>query len=119
MPKSVEFTNLEQAVALSYLKGKAVVIKPKSTNYGLGITIFQQAVKNREDFAKAVEIAFREDKEVMVEDYLVGTEYRFFVLGVICLLLFWGNCLTCFTLLFFGGALTLTSFIKLVEGGLK
>lgn len=57
------------------------MIKPKSTNYGLGITIFQQGVQNREDFAKALEIAFREDKEVMVEDYLVGTEYRFFVLG--------------------------------------
>lgn len=47
----------------------------------MGITIFQQGVNNREDFAKAVEIAFREDKEIMVEDYLVGTEYRFFVLG--------------------------------------
>ncbi|QLB16967.1 bifunctional glutamate--cysteine ligase/glutathione synthetase [Mannheimia varigena] len=82
VPKSVEFTTLEEAVAHHPLfEGKAVVIKPKSTNYGLGITIFQQAVKNREDFAKAVEIAFREDKEVMVEDYLVGTEYRFFVLG--------------------------------------
>ncbi|AHG78920.1 Glutathione biosynthesis bifunctional protein gshAB [Mannheimia varigena USDA-ARS-USMARC-1388] len=82
VPKSVEFTTLEEAVAhYPLFEGKAVVIKPKSTNYGLGITIFQQAVKNREDFAKAVEIAFREDKEVMVEDYLVGTEYRFFVLG--------------------------------------
>ncbi|QIM67227.1 bifunctional glutamate--cysteine ligase/glutathione synthetase [Mannheimia granulomatis] len=82
VPKSVEFTTIEQAIAhYPLFEGKAVVIKPKSTNYGLGITIFQQAVKNREDFAKAIEIAFREDKEVMVEDYLIGTEYRFFVLG--------------------------------------
>lgn len=82
VPKSVEFTRLEEAVAhYPLFEGKAVVIKPKSTNYGLGITIFQQGVNNREDFAKAIEIAFREDKEVMVEDYLVGTEYRFFVLG--------------------------------------
>lgn len=82
VPQSVEFTSLEQAVA-SYplFEGRAVVIKPKSTNYGLGISIFQQGVHNRDDFAKAVEIAFREDKEIMVEDYLVGTEYRFFVLG--------------------------------------
>lgn len=82
VPQSVEFTSLEQAVA-SYplFVGRAVVIKPKSTNYGLGISIFQQGVHNRDDFAKAVEIAFREDKEIMVEDYLVGTEYRFFVLG--------------------------------------
>ena len=82
VPQSVEFTSLEQAVA-SYplFEGRAVVIKPKSTNYGLGISIFQQGVHNSDDFAKAVEIAFREDKEIMVEDYLVGTEYRFFVLG--------------------------------------
>ncbi|MDG2940965.1 bifunctional glutamate--cysteine ligase GshA/glutathione synthetase GshB [Exercitatus varius] len=82
VPKSLEFTAIEQAVA-SYglFEGRPVVIKPKSTNYGLGITIFQQGVHDREDFAKAVEIAFREDKEIMVEDYLSGTEYRFFVLG--------------------------------------
>ena len=82
VPQSVEFTSLEQAVA-SYplFEGRAVVIKPKSTNYGLGISIFQQGGHNRDDFAKAVEIAFREDKEIMVEDYLVGTEYRFFVLS--------------------------------------
>ncbi|WP_439238599.1 bifunctional glutamate--cysteine ligase GshA/glutathione synthetase GshB [Lonepinella sp. BR2919] len=82
VPQSLEFTSLEQAVA-SYplFEHRAVVIKPKSTNYGLGITIFQQGVQNPDDFAKAVEIAFREDQEIMVEDYLKGTEYRFFVLG--------------------------------------
>ncbi|MFD1805339.1 bifunctional glutamate--cysteine ligase GshA/glutathione synthetase GshB [Pasteurella oralis] len=82
VPQSREFTSVEQAVAnYALFEHRAVVIKPKSTNYGLGITIFQQGVQNREDFAKAVEIAFREDKEIMIEDYLVGTEYRFFVLG--------------------------------------
>ena len=82
VPKSVEFTQLNQAIEhYPLFEGKAVVIKPKSTNYGLGITIFQQGVNDKEDFAQALEIAFREDKEVMVEDYLVGTEYRFFVLG--------------------------------------
>ncbi|WP_455648230.1 bifunctional glutamate--cysteine ligase GshA/glutathione synthetase GshB [Lonepinella koalarum] len=82
VPQSLEFTSLEQAVAsYALFENRAVVIKPKSTNYGLGITIFQQGVQNPDDFAKALEIAFREDKEVMVEDYLVGTEYRFFVLG--------------------------------------
>ncbi|WP_075319963.1 bifunctional glutamate--cysteine ligase GshA/glutathione synthetase GshB [Histophilus somni] len=82
VPQSQEFTSVKQAIAgYSLFEKRAVVIKPKSTNYGLGITIFQQGVNNREDFAKAVEIAFREDKEIMVEDYLVGTEYRFFVLG--------------------------------------
>ncbi len=82
VPQSVEFTSLEQAVAsFPLFENKAIVIKPKSTNFGLGISIFQQGLKDKNDFAKALEIAFREDKEVMVEDYLQGTEYRFFVLG--------------------------------------
>lgn len=82
VPKSLEFTSQDQAIAsYSLFENRPVVIKPKSTNYGLGISIFQQGVTNPEDFAKAVEYAFREDKEIMVEDYLVGTEYRFFVLG--------------------------------------
>src|SRR5699024_8040626 len=82
VPQSLEFRNVEDAVrAYPLFEHRAVVIKPKSTNFGLGITIFKQGVENREDFRQAVEIAFREDKEVMIEDYLVGTEYRFFVLG--------------------------------------
>ena len=82
VPQSMEFNDAQTAVEnFPLFEGRAVVIKPKSTNFGLGITIFQQGVQNREDFAKAVEIAFREDKEIMVEDYLIGTEYRFFVLG--------------------------------------
>lgn len=82
VPQSIEFTDVKSAVEnFPLFEKRAVVIKPKSTNFGLGISIFQQGVTNREDFAKAVEIAFREDKEIMVEDYLQGTEYRFFVLG--------------------------------------
>ena len=82
VPQSIEFTDVKSAVEnFPLFENRAVVIKPKSTNFGLGISIFQQGVTDREDFAKAVEIAFREDKEIMVEDYLLGTEYRFFVLG--------------------------------------
>lgn len=82
VPQSIEFTDVKSAVEnFPLFENRAVVIKPKSTNFGLGISIFQQGVTNRDDFAKAVEIAFREDKEIMVEDYLLGTEYRFFVLG--------------------------------------
>ena len=82
VPQSIEFTDVKSAIEnFPLFENRAVVIKPKSTNFGLGISIFQQGVTDRDDFAKAVEIAFREDKEIMVEDYLLGTEYRFFVLG--------------------------------------
>ena len=82
VPQSIEFTDVKSAVEnFPLFENRAIVIKPKSTNFGVGISIFQQGVTDRDDFAKAVEIAFREDKEIMVEDYLQGTEYRFFVLG--------------------------------------
>lgn len=82
VPDSVEFTDPEVAKAsFPLFVDKPMVIKPKSTNFGLGISIFQDGVKDKEDFAKAIDIAFREDKSVMVENYLSGTEYRFFVIG--------------------------------------
>ncbi len=82
VPASLEFTQAETAKqSYPLFAQKAVVIKPKSTNFGLGISIFQKGVQNAEDFAKAVDIAFKEDNAIMVEDYLEGTEYRFFVIG--------------------------------------
>ncbi len=82
VPASVEFQSAEQAKAsFAQFANKAMVIKPKSTNFGLGISIFQNGVKDDNDFATAIDLAFKEDKTVMVEDYLTGTEYRFFVIG--------------------------------------
>lgn len=82
VPASVEFQDLNEAIAnYPLFVNKAIVIKPKSTNFGLGISIFQHGLTDKNDFAKALEIAFREDTTVMVEDYLTGTEYRFFVIG--------------------------------------
>ena len=33
------------------------------------------------DYQKALEIAFKEDIDVLVEEYFAGTEYRFFVIN--------------------------------------
>ncbi|AIL32623.1 bifunctional glutamate--cysteine ligase GshA/glutathione synthetase GshB [Basilea psittacipulmonis] len=82
VPKSTQYLTLEQAIAdFALYEHKAIVIKPKSTNFGLGITIFRQGPQNFEDFVQAVKIAFKEDKEIMIEAFIPGTEYRFFVLG--------------------------------------
>lgn len=82
VPKSHVFTDLTEACnAYPLFAKKAVVIKPKSTNFGLGISIFQQGVESEADFTQALTLAFKEDHAVMVEDYLQGTEYRFFVVG--------------------------------------
>ncbi|MDG6126905.1 bifunctional glutamate--cysteine ligase GshA/glutathione synthetase GshB [Lactococcus formosensis] len=79
-PQGQEFSDLETAqAAFPLFETTSIVVKPKSTNYGLGISIFKQPA-TQEQFYKALEIAFQEDKEVLVERFVSGTEYRFFVL---------------------------------------
>lgn len=62
------------------VEGKQFVVKPKSTNYGVGITVFKQAA-SQEAYEEAIDIAFKEDSAVLVEAFAHGTEYRFFVLN--------------------------------------
>ena len=80
VPAGEEFTDMASALAAfeAYAAG-GFVVKPKSTNFGLGISIFKEAA-SREDYQKALEIAFAEDRAVLVEEFFPGTEYRFFVL---------------------------------------
>ncbi len=59
--------------------GRPVVVKPKSTNYGLGISILDTG-GSVEDIQKAVDIAFEYDNTVLVEEFLKGQEYRFLVI---------------------------------------
>ncbi|WP_080146216.1 bifunctional glutamate--cysteine ligase GshA/glutathione synthetase GshB [Marinilactibacillus piezotolerans] len=81
IPEGEEFQSVDEAMAAFELfKNQEIVVKPKSTNYGLGISVFKQAPK-AEDFKEALDIAFKEDQSVLVEEYAAGTEYRFFVLN--------------------------------------
>lgn len=57
-----------------------IVIKPKSTNFGLGITIFAGDF-SQEDYQKAFEMAFEHDQTVLLEEFITGKEYRFLVMG--------------------------------------
>lgn len=84
IPAGNEFTN--KFAALDYyrhIQDKAIVVKPKSTNFGLGISIFQEPA-SLEDYETALDIAFSEDSAVLVEEFITGTEYRFFVLDGKC-----------------------------------
>ena len=84
VPAGAEFSTLEEGIAYyPFIKDKPIVVKPKSTNFGLGISIFQ-APANRDSYQKALEIAFSEDSSVLVEEFIAGTEYRFFVLDRKC-----------------------------------
>ena len=84
VPAGAEFTTLEEGI-LYYplIKERQIVVKPKSTNFGLGISIFQEPA-SLEAYRKALEIAFSEDTAVLVEEFIAGTEYRFFVLDGQC-----------------------------------
>ena len=84
VPAGAEFSTLEEGIAYySLIKDKSIVIKPKSTNFGLGISIFQEPT-NLDSYQKALEIAFSEDSSVLVKEFIAGTEYRFFVLDGKC-----------------------------------
>ena len=81
VPDSGEYHSAAAALRdYSIFAGKGIVVKPKTTNYGLGISIFKDGA-TFENYEKAVRIAFEEDEDILVEDFLSGTEYRFFVIG--------------------------------------
>lgn len=81
VPRGGEYADPAAALAdFPRYAGQAVVVKPKSTNYGLGISVFKEPPA-AEDYETAVAIAFAEDDAILVEEFMAGTEYRFFVLA--------------------------------------
>lgn len=81
VPGGSEFSSFEEAMEYYAIASKqSIVIKPKSTNYGIGITIFKQK-PSKEDYKEALHFAFKEDDSILVEEYIEGAEYRFFVLN--------------------------------------
>ena len=80
VPIGDEFDSFEKAEFTydKYAK-KPFVVKPKSTNYGLGISIFKEGA-SLVDYTEALTIAFKEDTSILIEEFIPGTEYRFFVL---------------------------------------
>ncbi len=81
VPKGEEFQTIEKALrSYDLFSSKSFVVKPKTTNYGLGISIFKEGA-NYEDYQKALKLAFKEDSSVLIEEFINGTEYRFFVLN--------------------------------------
>ncbi len=80
-PKGSEYTNAEKAKAdFAYFKGNPVVIKPNQTNFGIGITILKENY-DESVFNRAVDIAFDNDNTILIEEFIAGKEFRFFVIG--------------------------------------
>lgn len=80
VPKGEVFEDIELAKnSYNIFKNKEIVIKPKSTNFGLGISIFK-TIFSKEDFEKAIDIAFNEDRSILIEEFIKGKEFRFLVI---------------------------------------
>jgi glutamate--cysteine ligase len=60
--------------------GQGLVIKPKSTNFGKGITVFKNS-PSMVDYQTAIQEALQYDSSVLVEIFIPGKEYRFLVIG--------------------------------------
>lgn len=81
VPKGEDFQTTEHALrSYNLFSTKPFVVKPKTTNFGLGISIFKEGA-NYEDYQKAITLAFKEDSSILIEEFMKGTEYRFFVLN--------------------------------------
>lgn len=80
VPMGENYDSLEEAMKFyDKFENKKIVIKPKSTNFGIGISIFKDGF-NKDDFRRALEIAFDNDNTVLVEEFIEGKEYRFLVI---------------------------------------
>lgn len=81
VPDGRVYRDLDSALAdYGTYRNNPIVIKPKSTNFGLGITIFAGDF-SLEDYQKAFEMAFEHDQTVLLEEFMTGKEYRFLVMG--------------------------------------
>ena len=57
----------------------ALVVKPASTNYGTGISIMRPGSDGM--YRTAVARAFKHDDSILVEEFIEGKEYRFFIIS--------------------------------------
>ena len=81
VPKGLEYTSAEAAKTDFLIhQGKAIVIKPNQTNFGLGITILKEN-EVEETYQRAVDIAFEHDSTILIEEFIAGKEFRIFVIG--------------------------------------
>ena len=63
---------------------RSLVVKPRNTNYGTGITVFAKSA-SKAQIMNAVDYAFKFDENVLIEQYVKGMEYRFLVVNGKCL----------------------------------
>ncbi len=75
--KGGSFTDFNEALHFANDFNGGFVVKPNNTNFGLGISIFAQGMDS--NLEEALKIAFSYDKQILIEEYFAGTEYRFLI----------------------------------------
>jgi len=80
VPTGYRIDGIEEGLGLyEQIRTQAMVVKPVSTNFGVGITMFDEAF-TYEAYMRALEVAFAEDDVVLIECFAKGKEYRFLVI---------------------------------------
>lgn len=80
VPRGQKYTNAETAKSDYFrFQGMPVVIKPNQTNFGTGVTILKENIDEL-TFQRAIDIAFEHDSTVLIEEFIAGKEYRFFLI---------------------------------------
>ncbi|MCW7471274.1 bifunctional glutamate--cysteine ligase GshA/glutathione synthetase GshB [Leptospira kanakyensis] len=81
VPVGRNYSNLETALAdYTFFLDKKKVIKPVTTNFGLGIGISEPG-DSLDKFTSFVNIALGLSNSIIIEEFIEGPEYRFLVLG--------------------------------------
>lgn len=80
VPLGQDYGDLESALRdYPIYSGKKLVIKPTTTNYGIGIHFIE--ANDKKSFEKAIKECLKIDKTVIVEEFVEGQEHRFLVMG--------------------------------------
>jgi glutamate--cysteine ligase len=81
VPDGFAVRSLEEAAPLwERFTGRGVVVKPRSTNFGQGVTLFRDE-SWREHGPAALARALELDSVALLEEFVAGPEYRFLVVG--------------------------------------
>ncbi|MBN2618352.1 MAG: bifunctional glutamate--cysteine ligase GshA/glutathione synthetase GshB [Spirochaetales bacterium] len=81
VPKGDIYTDIKNAlIDYNKYKDRKIVIKPNNTNFGIGITILNPNF-SVDNFKQGLDLAFKNDRTVLIEHFHTGNEYRFTVIN--------------------------------------
>ncbi|TGJ99271.1 bifunctional glutamate--cysteine ligase GshA/glutathione synthetase GshB [Leptospira semungkisensis] len=84
VPKGTSVSDISSGLEfLKKIQNRIMVVKPVTTNFGIGITILPKDSHESEQ-AKALELALSLSETAIIEEFAPGNEYRFLVIGDEC-----------------------------------